>query len=209
MIDIHWEINFHKYKQIVYFESFNLRANLKHGTFTACQQLGWIISGKLLCVLQYHLHSRLLSFVPMFSISYNFFNAHVLLTSLENWLLPRNNPISIILMTFKWHSMAKTNLGWQEFPSVPSWGFSLQQKSPVNNTYLSCNLFQIQLSQASIRCLASFREADRIYIICKLSGEWNSSCAGSANTQHTWCCCGARHNAQEFLFWEECDCWYA
>lgn len=47
----------------------------------------------------------------------------------ESWLLPKNNPISVIIITFKWHSMVKTNhLCWQEFPLVHSWDISFQQQ---------------------------------------------------------------------------------
>lgn len=38
---IHWERNFHKYKQIVYIESFHLRPNLKHSSFTLQHANSW------------------------------------------------------------------------------------------------------------------------------------------------------------------------
>ena len=40
---------------------------------------------------------QMLSFVAVLSISYNFLSAQVLLNFLENWLLPQNNPISVII----------------------------------------------------------------------------------------------------------------
>lgn len=131
VIVIHLKMNVDKYEEI--FTS-SLLTSGKFKTWyrwiTACQQMWWIVSGKLSCVLQYHLRSRLPGFVAVLSISYNFLGAHVLLTSLENWLLLQNNPISVII-TFKWHSMVKTNrLCWQGLPSVHSWGISLPQKRP-------------------------------------------------------------------------------
>lgn len=106
-------ISVDKYKQIVYVEFSHLGASLNPGTIAL--QMRWVVSGKLSCVLQCHLHSRLLGGVATLCISCNFLGAHVLLTSLEKWLLPQNNPISVIILTFKWHSMVKTShLCWQE-----------------------------------------------------------------------------------------------
>lgn len=61
----------------------------------------WIVSGKLSHVSQHHLHSRLLGVAAMLNASYDFLGAHLLLASLEKWLLPQNNPISVIIITFK------------------------------------------------------------------------------------------------------------
>lgn len=92
-------ISVDKYKQIVYVEFSHLGASLNPGPIAL--QMRWVVSGKLSCVLQCHLHSRLLCGVATLCISCNFLGAHVLLTSLEKWLLPQNNPISVIILTFK------------------------------------------------------------------------------------------------------------
>lgn len=89
----------------------------------------------------------------MLNASYNFLGAHLLLASLEKWLLPQNNPISVIIITFKWHSMVKTNhLCWQEFSTwtqlrlQPSAAEETQQTASICLPY---DLFQIHLRHLS------------------------------------------------------------